>query len=123
MKDLLDERLRLCNLYDLYGGLLTPKQRRAFELVVMDDCSLSEAALELNVSRQGAHDLVQRSREHLLCAEESLGLLAERERISSAVLRLLRSREGELPEGFAEELMGILGFKEGYHVRLPEGQI
>ncbi|EHM09496.1 hypothetical protein TheveDRAFT_0326 [Thermanaerovibrio velox DSM 12556] len=122
MDDLLDQRLRLCDLYDLYGGLLTPKQRRAFELVVLEDCSLSEAAAELSVSRQGAHDLVQRSREHLLSAEEAMGLLAERDRLHGEIEKLVDRYRGELPSGFVEELLGILGRKEGqWDVRLPEG--
>ena len=40
-------------LYDFYGELLTERQRQVYESVVLDDCSLSEVAEELSISRQG----------------------------------------------------------------------
>jgi hypothetical protein len=116
MEDLLDERLRLCELYDLYGGLLTEKQRRAFELVVLEDCSLSEAAVELGVSRQGAHDLVQRSREHLVEAERALGVQEDRERLRGELKRLLDRYGSRLPGDFVEELSKLIGGEEGRDV-------
>ena len=39
-------------LYDLYGELLTDKQRRIFEMYFADDLSLAEIAFDQNVSRQ-----------------------------------------------------------------------
>lgn len=39
-------------LYDLYGDLLTDKQRRIFEMYFADDLSLAEIAFDQNVSRQ-----------------------------------------------------------------------
>ena len=47
-------------LYDFYGELLTPHQRRIYEDVVVNDLSLSEIAKEQGISRQGVHDLVRR---------------------------------------------------------------
>ena len=47
-------------LYDFYGELLTPHQRRIYEDVVVNDMSLSEIAQEQGISRQGVHDLVRR---------------------------------------------------------------
>lgn len=47
-------------LYDFYGELLTKRQREVYESVVLDDCSISEVAEELEISRQGVHDMIKR---------------------------------------------------------------
>ena len=47
-------------LYDFYGELLTPHQRRIYEDAVFNDLSLSEIAQEEGISRQGVHDLIRR---------------------------------------------------------------
>ena len=44
-------------LYDFYGELLTKRQQQIYESVVLEDYSLSEVAEELNISRQGVHDM------------------------------------------------------------------
>ena len=58
-----------------YGGLLTEKQRRALTLHYDDDLSLAESADELEVSRQGVFDLIERSTERLYRYENALGLV------------------------------------------------
>lgn len=63
-------------LFDLYGALLTDKQRRCLELHFLDDLSLSEIADEYGVSRQAIYDIVRRSEIVLDDYEEKLGLAA-----------------------------------------------
>ena len=109
----LEERVRLGRLFDRYGALLTPKQREACTLVLLQDWSLAEAASALGVTRQGIHDLIQRSREHLEEAETSLGFLRERQARNRALADLVeRYREG-LPESFVEELLALIEPEEG----------
>ena len=62
-------------LYDFYGELLTPHQRKIYEDVVFNDMSLSEIAEELGISRQGVHDLVKRCDKILAGYEEKLHLI------------------------------------------------
>ena len=45
-------------LYDFYGELLTERQQQVYEIVVLEDYSLSEVAEELGSSRQGVHDMI-----------------------------------------------------------------
>jgi uncharacterized protein len=52
----MDDNIKLAMLFDLYGGLLTPKQREIFELSHNDDLSLGEIAENLSISRQGVRD-------------------------------------------------------------------
>ena len=62
-------------LYDFYGELLTVKQRRIYESVILEDYSLSEVAEELGISRQGVHDMVKRCNKILEEYESKLHLV------------------------------------------------
>ena len=86
----LEQRIHYNRLYDLYAPLLTEKQREAFELHECEDLSLAEMSERLGVTRQAAHDLVLRARDHLGEAESTLGLMKR--------IRLLEARIGELEE-------------------------
>ena len=61
-------------LYDFYGELLTEHQRQIYEDVIFNDLSLSEAAQERGISRQGVHDMIRRCSRILQGYEEKLGI-------------------------------------------------
>ncbi len=65
-------------LYDLYGGLLTEKQRTVFDLYYQCDLSLGEIAQEQHTSRTAVYDLLRRT-EQLVEHYESALHLAERQ--------------------------------------------
>jgi predicted DNA-binding protein YlxM (UPF0122 family) len=69
---------RIALLYDLYGPLLTSKQREAVRLYYEQDLSLGEIAAECQVSRQAVYDLLRRAESSLEKYEQKLGLLAQR---------------------------------------------
>ena len=62
-------------LYDFYGELLTARQRKVYESVVLEDYSLSEVAEELGISRQGVHDMIRRCNHILEDYEAKLHLV------------------------------------------------
>ncbi len=62
-------------LYDFYGELLTEHQRQIYESVIFDDLSLAEAAEDLNISRQGVHDIIKRCNSSLEAYESKLHLV------------------------------------------------
>jgi len=72
-QEVLEQRFYISRLYDLYGALLTERQRRVYELRELDDLSLSEIAAELSISRQGVSDQLQRVRDRLEELEKLLG--------------------------------------------------
>ena len=57
-------------LYDFYGELLTKRQQQIYESVVLE-----EVAEELNISRQGVHDMIRRCDKALEGYEEKLHLV------------------------------------------------
>ena len=64
-------------LYDFYGDLLTDHQKRIYEEVIFNDCSLSEVARDEGISRQGVSDLIRRVGEQLSEYERKLGLVGK----------------------------------------------
>ena len=105
--DSLGQRIRDGLLLDVYGALITEKQRLACEMVLLQDLSLSEAAGSLKVSRQGVHDLITRAREHMENAEKALGLL-EKEGKYVELLKLLEENRNHLPEEFYIKMKNLL---------------
>lgn len=73
----MSKNLTMTVLLDFYGELLTEKQRLALSSYYDEDCSLSEIAEEMNISRQGVRDFIKRGEAQLSEFEEKLGL-AER---------------------------------------------
>lgn len=62
-------------LNDIYGALLTEKQRRILKDYYENDFSLTEIADDMNTSRQAVYDLIKRAEHQLMQYEAKLGLL------------------------------------------------
>ena len=76
MEGTLNKVLRVGELYDFYGALLTDKQRDCLNMHYLQDLSLGEIAEEFGVSRQAVHDILRRAEQTLEDYEEKLGLAA-----------------------------------------------
>lgn len=72
-----ERKAELSRLESFYGEMLTDKERLAADLYLGEDLSLAEIAAEMSVSRQGAHDTLNRAFQKLAESESKLGL-AER---------------------------------------------
>ena len=70
----MSKNLTITVLLDFYGELLTAKQADALRLYYDEDCSLSEIADDMGLSRQGARDFIKRGEQQLFEFEEKLGL-------------------------------------------------
>lgn len=81
-------------LYDFYGELLTAHRREIYEAVVFNDMSLSEAAAEYGVSRQGIHDVIRKCEEALRDYESKLHMVEQ--------FGILRSLTNSLTKDLAE---------------------
>lgn len=113
---MLERFFHLAELFDMYGMLLTEKQRRCLELHLFDDFSLSEVGEALGVSRQAAYDMIHRSEQALEGCEEKLGLLrrlvAEHEElaaISEAIAELRTEENGAAVDAISQRIARLLG--------------
>ena len=69
-----EKNLNIGYLLDFYGDVLTERRRDALDFYYNNDMSLAEVAEELEISRQGARDLIKKAEEELFFYEEKLGL-------------------------------------------------
>jgi uncharacterized protein len=72
------EKQRISQLLDLYGALLTDRQRDFIDLHFNEDLSYGEIAETEGISRQAVHDTIQHGRKAILHYEDHLQLLAKR---------------------------------------------
>ena len=61
-------------LFDIYGDMLTQKQRDFITYYYDDDLSLSEIAENEGITRQGVRDAIKRAEAQMESFEEHLGL-------------------------------------------------
>jgi predicted DNA-binding protein YlxM (UPF0122 family) len=71
-------------LYDLYEGVLPPRQREVLALKLHEDLSLFEISERLGISRQACEDALKRGERALLRLEGKIGFLT---RIEQEVAR------------------------------------
>ena len=69
-----EKNLNIGYLLDFYGDVLTERKRDALDFYYNNDMSLAEVAEEMQISRQGARDIIKKAEEELLFYEEKLGL-------------------------------------------------
>ena len=67
-------KIQLSELLNVYAEMLTEKQREALTMYCDCDCSLSEIAGEVGISRQGVRDAIVKGEATLVRLEESLRL-------------------------------------------------
>ena len=103
-----DKTLMRTMLLDFYGELLTQKQRNCFNMHFNEDLSLAEIAEVLDISRQGARDLIVKAEATLTETEEKIGLV---KRFSEQQL-VLDKMEAEL-----NELLSLTEGKAGEYVK------
>lgn len=93
-------------LLDVYGALLTERQREIMNLHYNLDLSFSEIADETGITRQGVSDSVVKSKKQLSEAEEKLGFMSSLKALKSGAIKWAESKN--LSESDIAELKEIL---------------
>lgn len=88
---MMEDRVEVSLLMDLYKPLLTEKQKNIMELYFEDDLSLAEIAELNNTSRQAIHDLLKRCCKQLLTYEDKLSLLQKSMNREEKIIKLLKN--------------------------------
>lgn len=69
------KKVKISDLLNLYGKLLSDHQYEMLNLYYNLDISLVEIADRFNISRQGAYDAIKNGEKSLIQYEEKIGLL------------------------------------------------
>ncbi len=115
-EQVLANRARVGILWDLYGALLTGRQREILGLYYGEDLSLAEVAERTGVSRQAVHDLLRRTLAGLEGYEARLRLAertARRQRRGRALRRRLLALGPGLPAEGSGSLVSLLALLDG----------
>ena len=113
----MEKNVEVAILLDIYGELLTDKQREYFDLHYNQDLTLAEIGEMNGISRQGVWDIIRRAEATLRDIEAKTGLVARfrarREALSGVEARLsglLSSPDAEarrVAREVMEELRGL----------------
>ncbi len=103
----MEKDLNITVLLDVYGQLLTEKQRFAIDMYYNEDLSLSEIAEQIDISRQGVRESIKQGEKHLEEYEKHLGIVKRFHKINSQLRRLSRIADGCEAE-FADEIKEII---------------
>lgn len=93
------KNLNISNLLDIYGAMLTEKQRELLSLYYNEDLSLSEISELVGTSRQGVMDIIHRGEGQLTDMENKLGFLKvyrENDALKEKLISLADSYGGEV---------------------------
>ena len=85
----MEARVELNYLLDFYGPLLTAHRQEIMRLYCEEDLSLQEIADQLDITRQGVFDAIDKSRRQLNGYEEKLGLVRRYRAQSAAAEKCL----------------------------------
>ena len=87
----IDRIVYVNELLDLYGNLLTEKQREVMFYYFSDNLSFGEIGLELGISRQALSDTIKKSEQLLYFYEDSLKIYEMQDNILSIRLNIKRN--------------------------------
>lgn len=103
-----EKDLKMSELLDFYGELLTEKQRDVIDLYYNEDLSLAEIAEHERITRQGVRDSIKRGEQTMAELEDLLRLSEKSKRICSLADRLEKLAAQTEPDA-AAELLGAAG--------------
>ena len=97
----MEKDLALTELFDIYGELLTEKQKELFTAYYVYDLSLSEIAEPLGTTRQSVYEQVKKVKKKLTEYENTLGVKKKND--------LLRALATEIGGETAQKINDIIG--------------
>ena len=84
----LEDKIKFNKLFDIYGELLTVKQREYYEYYYLKDYSLSEISEFLEVSRNAVHVQLKNVVKHLENYEDKLMVLKKKDLAAKIIKKI-----------------------------------
>ncbi len=100
----MEKDLGLIELYELYKGLLTERQRELFECYYLYDLSLAEISEPEGKTRQNVYESLKKVKEKLYGYEKTLGLKDKNDKLIAVAESLLKKNDSS-----AQKILDIIG--------------
>lgn len=85
INELMEKTLYLINLFDIYGELLTDKQKEYFIEYYFNNYTLGEISENNNVTRNAVHKSLKETEEKLLLYEKTLKIYEKTKKIKELI--------------------------------------
>ena len=82
----IEQNIKICNLIDTYGNLLSQKQLKLLKHYYFEDMSLSEIAEVEKISRPAVLDALHSGVKKLENCEEKVGMLDLKQKLNACIL-------------------------------------
>ena len=103
----MSKNLDMTLLLDIYGDMLTEKQKDTLTLYYDEDLSLTEIAENTGITRQGVHKCIRSAEEYLIQLEDTLRYAAKSHEINS-VLNKMADIMGDALDNNSKEYKKLL---------------
>ncbi len=100
----MEKDLGLVELYELYKGLLTERQKELFECYYLFDLSLAEISEPEGKTRQNVYESLKKVKEKLLGYEKALGLKEKNNKLS-----VIAGSLESVDKNFSKAILDIIG--------------
>ena len=107
MKNKVEEKIRICILLEIYGTLLTEKQREFMDLYYNEDIGISEIAQNNEITRQAVKTILTKSTKKLNQYEKQLNFMEKEEKIKKSLKKL---KEEKIDQNIIDEIEEQLDF-------------
>ena len=94
----MDKKIEISMLWQIYGALLTEKQKEYIDYYYNEDLSLSEIAENEEITRQGVRDIIKKGEKKLFEYEEKLLFMKKtinQEKLAQSILENLNKIQKE----------------------------
>ena len=105
-----EQRYYIALLLDIYGGLLTNKQKESLELYFQEDLSLSEISEIKGISRQGVLDNIKNGVKALNKADQKLKILDKIRKYENRLTEIAKIiTNADIDIKTRQEILNIIG--------------
>ena len=107
----MSKNLDMALLLDVYGDMLTEKQKDTLTLYYDEDLSLTEIAENTGITRQGVHKCIRSAEDYLIQLEDTLEYAAKSHTVNEILIKMKNIIE-KSEQSDSKEMKELLSYVE-----------
>lgn len=104
----MEKNIEISLLFELYGNMLTKKQRQIIDDYYNHDLSLSEIGENVGITRQAVRDNLKNAEKNLYDLENKLGFLKRQKELNQMLEDVLKNIETDSKEELKQKIKNII---------------